>query len=528
MTRKINLINNIAIQAALIIIGMSVLSLLLSIYLYRESMREIVLNEVENKATIFLSAMENSVRQLMMERNTQSLLEMLRERAEFLQDNLNFAVVGVVVRDADGKIIEHIIKNPDGTVTEPLASGDHGNPEKNTDFQTVRETGQPLVKRKVKTLRMLDSQPEIRVIEVLYPIKKRKKGEVLAIIKLVISMELTFDLIREQYQDFTKQVVLGFALVACFLVLGIWFFLRFRLISPVLAVNEGARKVAAGDLTTRLDPRGTNEISTLMQSFNKMVDGLKQRDQMRRSLEVAKEVQQNLLPKKNPQVEGLDIAGRSIYCDETGGDYYDFIELDFSDDSRLAVVIGDVSGHGISSALLMASTRAFLHQRAALPGTAAAIVSDVNAQFSRDVAESGSFMSMFYLTIDTDEKCIRWVRAGHDPAVLYDPELDALYELKGPGIALGVDEDFQFEENSRWGLRAGQIILLGTDGIWEARNPSSEMFGKELMYALLREHKDKTAGQIVEEILRALNDFQQGAAVEDDVTLIVIKLIQGA
>ena len=168
-----------------------------------------------------------------------------------------------------------------------------------------------------------------------------------------------------------------------------------------------------------------------------------------------------------------------------------------------------------------------LRQRAALPGTTADIISDVNAQFSRDVAESGSFMSMFYLRVDKGERCLRWVRAGHDPAVLYDPELDALSELKGAGIALGVDEHFQFEENSRADLREGQIILLGTDGIWEARNPEGEMFGKESMYAALKQNKDKGVAQILEGIYETLSDFQRGAAVEDDVTLIVIKLTPG-
>ena len=528
MTSKPRFTNHIAFQAALIIIGLSTASLVLSIFLYREGMREIALKEVENKAIIFLSAMETSVRRLAMEKNTKSLIELIQERSEFINESMNFAIVGVVVRDADGTVLEHKIKDPDGLIYDPGRPQDMAAQRIPKDFQQVIDSGEPLVKRQVKQLKRVQGQPVVRVIEALYPIKKRQKGELLAVIKLVISVERTFELIRAEYEKFTKRVILGFTGATLLLIAGLLFFLRRRIIVPVLSINDGANQVASGNLDVKLKPAGSNEISSLMNSFNKMVEGLKQRDQMRRSLEVAKEVQQNLLPKKNPQIEGLDIAGRSIYCDETGGDYYDFIEFKFGDDSRLAVVIGDVSGHGISSALLMASTRAFLRQRVALPGTAAAIVSDVNAQFSRDVAESGSFMSMFYLTIDTDEKCIRWVRAGHDPAVLYDPELDALYELKGPGIALGVDEDFQFQENTRWGLRTGQIILLGTDGIWEARNPSSEMFGKESMNALLKEHKDKTAGQIVEEILRALYDFQQGAAVEDDVTLIVIKLIQGA
>ena len=99
---KPRFINHIAFQAALIIISLSMASLVLSVFLYRESMREIALKEVENKATIFLSAMETSVRRLAMEKNTKSLIELIQERAQFIDESLNFAIVGVIVRDADG------------------------------------------------------------------------------------------------------------------------------------------------------------------------------------------------------------------------------------------------------------------------------------------------------------------------------------------------------------------------------------------------------------------------------------------
>ncbi len=525
MARKSSLFNNIAAQAALIIVGLSAASLVLSVYFYRESMREIALSEVQNKAIIFLSAMETSVRRLVMERDTASLVDMLRERADVLQDNLNFAVVGVIVRDADGMVLEHKVRMPDGTIVEPARTE---NPEHGyipTDFQTVLDTKQPLVKDTLKTLKMVEGQPEVRVIEVFYPVTKRKQGDVVAVIKIVISVEATFRLIRDQYQEFTGRVLLGFALAAAILGLGIMVFVRRRIISPVLSISAGAQSVAAGDLTTRLAPTGSNEISDLMRSFNQMVDGLNHREKMRKSLAVAKDVQQNLLPRGAPVVDGLDIAGRSIYCDETGGDYFDFIISGREPVEKIGVVIGDVSGHGISSALLMATTRAFLRQRAALPGSTAAVISDVNAQLARDVADSGSFMSLFYLHIDTRLRTLNWVRAGHDPAVLYDPGSGVLEELGGPGVALGVDEQFQYTEVSRSDYRDGQLILLGTDGIWEARNRRGEEFGREAMYRILKQNSEADASTIVEKITEALSDFQQGDPAEDDVTLVVVKII---
>ncbi len=127
-----------------------------------------------------------------------------------------------------------------------------------------------------------------------------------------------------------------------------------------------------------------------------------ERDRMRQSLDLAMEVQQNLLPKGNLKLDGFDIAGKSIYCDETGGDYYDFIISGETKDRKIGVAIGDVSGHGIPSALLMATVRSSLRQRLSLPGSIDRIITDVNRQLVRDVEDTGQFMTMFYLDIDND------------------------------------------------------------------------------------------------------------------------------
>jgi serine phosphatase RsbU (regulator of sigma subunit) len=247
-------------------------------------------------------------------------------------------------------------------------------------------------------------------------------------------------------------------------------------------------------------------------------------DMIKQSLDLAREVQQNLLPRKNPQQKRLDIAGRSIYCDETGGDYYDFISRDSGENGQLAIAIGDVSGHGISSALLMATVRSSLRQRLSQPGGADGIISDVNRQLAQDVEDSGQFMTLFYLMIDPTKKQLQWVRAGHDPAIFYDPGTDTFEELGGSGIALGVMEDSAFKAYTKTALRKGQIIFLSTDGIWESRNPKREMFGKRPIYDLIRKNSSLSANEILKAILESLKHFQQGAKIEDDITLVVIKI----
>ena len=239
------------------------------------------------------------------------------------------------------------------------------------------------------------------------------------------------------------------------------------------------------------------------------------------------EIQQNLLPKDNPKVKGLDIAGKSIYCDETGGDYYDFLKLKEDAIGKIGVILGDISGHGIPSALLMATARAFIRQRSFLPGSLTEIVTDVNVLLCADAMESNSFMTLFYAVIDTNTKSIQWIRAGHDPAIIYDPKSDIFEELLGPaGIPIGVVPDWRYEENEKDGLEKGQVIVISTDGIHEALNPQNEMYSKEPVLNIIRQNKNGTANQILEAIIDDLSRFRKGLDLQDDVTLIVIKVVE--
>jgi sigma-B regulation protein RsbU (phosphoserine phosphatase) len=267
-----------------------------------------------------------------------------------------------------------------------------------------------------------------------------------------------------------------------------------------------------------------DEIGYTGDAINEMTKGLIERERMQQSLNLAKEVQQNLLPKSNLKVNGFDIAGKSVYCDETGGDYYDFIIIDDAAEQKIGVAIGDVSGHGISSALLMATVRSSLRQRVSLPGSSAKIISDVNRQLVQDVEDSGQFMTMFFLTLDTVARQLEWVRAGHDPAMLYDPGSDSFNELSGSGIALGVDAEWIYEDNQKTDFSNGQIIFLSTDGIWEARNKRGEMLGKEPILNVIRQNYSSDATQIIDAIFDIVDKFVDEVKIEDDITSVIIKM----
>jgi len=244
----------------------------------------------------------------------------------------------------------------------------------------------------------------------------------------------------------------------------------------------------------------------------------------KKALALAGEVQKSLLPQDKPVVQGLDIAGKNVSCDEIGGDYFDFLWRRDTKKGPFSVVVGDISGHGVDSALLMTTARAFLRMRASQPGTISEIITAMNHHLTRDVLETGRFMTLFYLTIDPAKDRIDWVRAGHDPAIIYDPGRDEFSELKGNGVALGVQENFDYQENNISGLANGQIIAIGTDGIWEAVNSEGEMFGKERFRNILRENARAGSGDILNAVYNELSQFTRGQKSEDDITLVVIKI----
>jgi sigma-B regulation protein RsbU (phosphoserine phosphatase) len=219
----------------------------------------------------------------------------------------------------------------------------------------------------------------------------------------------------------------------------------------------------------------------------------------------------------------LDIAGTSIYCEKTGGDYYDFLTFSQNGQKKIGVAVGDVVGHGISAALLMTTVRALLRCRISQPGSLSQMVDDVNRLLCQDTSQSGSFMSLFFMQIDTAGEEIQWVRAGHDPAIIYEPATDSFDELRGEGIVLGVDAQWLYQDNRHTGLNVGQIILTGTDGIWETDNPAGEKFGKDRLRQTIRQHHRGSAEEILQAITDALAAFRQTASQDDDITLVVIK-----
>jgi sigma-B regulation protein RsbU (phosphoserine phosphatase) len=291
---------------------------------------------------------------------------------------------------------------------------------------------------------------------------------------------------------------------------------------PLLDIVQAARRLSQGDWSVHIPARLGDERDEVIQAFNEMGPKLSKQIQIQQALDVAHEVQSSLLPAEAPVFEGWDISGRTRYCDETGGDYYDYITWMDGQEPALSVVLGDVSGHGLPSALLMATGRSLLRGQADSLCCTARRVERVNAILSADVNGTGRFITLFVLDIRQRSRQVRWVRAGHDPAMVYDPATDVFSLLQGCGLPLGVvpDATYNAEETT---LPENAVVLIGTDGIWEAVNAEGEMFGKDRLQELLRSHAHLCAHEISKAVLDAVDTFCQDAPRMDDVTLVVLK-----
>jgi serine phosphatase RsbU (regulator of sigma subunit) len=292
--------------------------------------------------------------------------------------------------------------------------------------------------------------------------------------------------------------------------------------TAIKAVNEGNIfqfhvKPCSADLM-----RGS--LKSGLEKYRKISLANMQLNKVKKSLAYAGEVQQKLMPTAAPAVDGFDIAGQTVYCDETGGDYYDFIDGSELGHEILRIVVGDVSGHGISSALLMTTARAFLRERSRGQGGPASIACDVNKRIARDTEELGFFMTLFYAEIDCKAKRFRWVRAGHEPAILYDSNIGTFEDLNGHGLPLGVFDETSYEEMVI-PVKSGQIIFISTDGIKETGNAKGDMFGKERLKKILSDHAQKSASEIIAAVIHELEHFRYPLEREDDVTMVVIKVL---
>lgn len=281
--------------------------------------------------------------------------------------------------------------------------------------------------------------------------------------------------------------------------------------------------VSKGQLVTKVPVVTNDEFGVIAGHTNDMIDRLLERERMAKGLGLASQIQANLMPRSSPLLPGIQVFGYSAVCDETGGDFYDFLVRDGEESPELVVMVGDVTGHGVGSALLMTSVRAYIKAHLLHISDLAEVMNAANSMICRDVAGSGNFITVFLFAYNPCTRRCRWVGAGHDPGIFQAHDRSDRRELRGQDIPLGVDPHWQYTSASEV-LEPG-ILLLGTDGIWEAMDDKGDMFGKDRVYQKLDEYRRSSPQQIVAGIFTELERFTGAAAVEDDRTVVIARLL---
>jgi len=238
-----------------------------------------------------------------------------------------------------------------------------------------------------------------------------------------------------------------------------------------------------------------------------------------RSLEearMARNIQINLLPKSNPEIDGYDISGTSIPALNVGGDYYDFIRLD---DYRLAIALGDVSGKGLAAALVMSNLQATIRSIASINVTASECLERANRLLYSSI-DSKTFVSLFYGILDTKKNTLCYANAGQNLPLIFSPENKSV-PLKTHGLVLGTKEDvtYQKEEIS---INPGDRLLIYSDGIPEAMNEQMEEFGDEKLLEIVQRYRDYSADALIENIIAALNLHFGVVPQNDDMTMVLL------
>ena len=298
-----------------------------------------------------------------------------------------------------------------------------------------------------------------------------------------------------------------------------------RVTESIKQVSLASNDLARGRFGPPLRVMSRDEIGELTENFNKMTRQLKHRLELKKNIDLAGEVQQSLLPKRGLTAHGIEIYGRTIYCDETGGDYFDILETDHDHD-RIGIVVGDVVGHGVGAALLMTTVRALMRSSFKQSNSPAQMMNNVNQLLYKDTRTSGSFVTLFYLEVNRTTKSLQWIRAGHDPAFVVNCQTGQISELKGTGIALGVDPEYDYLSTEIELDSTPHLVLICSDGIFEATGEAGLQFGRERIFQIIPDLIDLPPEKAVTALIEKTQQFVQNGPLDDDLTVAMLKIDQ--
>lgn len=320
------------------------------------------------------------------------------------------------------------------------------------------------------------------------------------------------------------------------------------IVRPVSALGHASQHIAHGDLIgpVAIEPNASGEVRGLARSLEEVRQRLQRsgahlrqnrrqlvqanqelqqahvdlqgKAELEHELELAREVQQSILPHSLPEVPGYHFAARSQPAGYVSGDFYDIFPLD---KGRLGILMGDVSGKGAGAALLMALSRSLIRAEAKHSRSPERVLQRVHRHL-QEMSQADAFVTAFYGVLDPAKGTLHYARAGHDRPLLASAEVEACLFLAAKGIVLGAWDQVDLDEDTVQ-LQPGDTLVLYSDGITEAFSPEGEQFGPGRLCDTVHGALHLGAQELLEHILEQVDQFQAGAAQHDDITLLVLK-----
>jgi len=244
-----------------------------------------------------------------------------------------------------------------------------------------------------------------------------------------------------------------------------------------------------------------------------------EKKKLERDLDLARDIQQNLLPKSCPAAPGFDIAGWNKPADQTGGDLFDFQTLP---DGRIIFTVADATGHGIGPALVMSECRALFRAAIGFSTDLPNVFRNVNNQLAADMA-AGRFVTCFYGWLDADAKRIEYISAGQGPLIHVHAESQNVDQHHATAAPLAIFPNADYEMAHPIQMDPGDLFVVATDGFFEWTNPQDEQFGTQRLAQYLRDHRHEPAQRIIEGLHDTLRAFTAGTPQDDDLTIVVVK-----
>lgn len=301
-----------------------------------------------------------------------------------------------------------------------------------------------------------------------------------------------------------------------------------RITAPIKKLTEGASKIGRGDLKTRIQVKSKSEVGKLANTFNQMAKDLEEstkakieKEKLTRELELAGEIQMELLPKEFPTISNLDIAASLVSAEEVGGDCYDFIKID---EDKLLLYIGDVTGHGVPAGLVSAINNALVPAFLDQYKETSDLIIHLN-KILKQKTRPNVFMTMVMAVWSIQNSDIRFTQSGHDPILHFKSTDKTIKELNSGGMALGMIEDLsKIAKTETVSVEANDILVFYTDGIPEAWKNEKENYGMDRFKESIKKHSALTTAQeihdgIISDVRIFMGDYPQA----DDITLIVVK-----